>query len=311
MDSTLFNLMFRRRGTVSSFEFRAGMAVLLLLVGVYIGNALDSQYVYRVFAQTGRDRYLDIFAASRIVMSFTPNLVPVWTIICFASFLMAMKRMLSLGASRTVAVLSGVLNFMFFASMITLLVVFSNMMEGLISPNAPQSGLVSGLQIAVAIIFVAGLANGIYMSVRSSTEQWEVPESVSRLTPMGFAYFQGRLVIYCCMVSVAVAVFCRFAGMMYSSSYTPEVLSGILSLICIGIYYKYAVLRLRDADVHAGWLAGATALYVLMAGMRFWMGIEPTELFVFVNFVYSIVLSFYIAGLFSLFLLPSQGTHMD
>ncbi|MCL2327092.1 MAG: hypothetical protein FWC39_01125 [Bacteroidetes bacterium] len=311
MDKTILHLLFNYKGTVTNREFRMGTTILFMLLGTYLGMQMLSTISTVITAKMGLTWIAQSNIYNYITSSFTPNLVPFWCIISYSSFMLAAKRIRMLNNNRALAIISGIINYLFFASFIALMTLGMYMVE-----NKELIQFVTPAFIyTIRTLFVIGLVNLIYLCVAKKTEQICLPHSQKRLDVSGYAKKLGNLMLIAVCVSIVTGIILKSLNLLnVSSLYTLHLSSSkiqvifiLYSLIILFFYIKYSIYRLKDAKISILWLVSIMTIYCIMVGLKIWINLNfQSNLTLYYNSVFAIATSFFIAAQYILFLLPSK-----
>ena len=311
MDKTILNILFNYKGTITYREFRVGITILFMLVGTYLSMRIITSISSIVVGQMGSKIWLlSSTIYNQITNSFIPNLVPVWFIVSYSSFMLAVKRIRLLNNSRTIAVISGIINYLFFASFIALIAL--EMYKDNISQEAIQVPT-SSLIYMIYALFVIGFANLIYLCIWKKSEQICCSYPPKRLDVSGYALKLGTLMLMVTCASIVPYVILMSLNALnidwyalYSSKiHAICILCG--SLIILFFYIKYSIYRLKDTEISMLWLISVLLIYSVMVGLRIWINLYfQSNLMLYYNTVFAIATSFVVAAQYILFLLPSK-----
>lgn len=310
MDKTILNLLFRYKGRVSYREFRAGTALLFMLVGTRLGLLLNSALTTAIAGRMGGADWLAANTMySQIMRNFTPDLVPVWFIVSYSSFVLAAKRIRELNGNRTVAVISGIVNYLFFASFITVLTLSAYQAEW--REQARYMAFVTpALIYAVIACFAAGVGNLLFLCVRREAEPPYSAREKGYLDVIGYCIKLGNLLGVTALASMATGVVLSYLNLFdfflfYSS--VPQVIAGVCSSVILFFYLKYSLYRLKDARISVVWLIAVVPVYFVLFGFQIWLNLHiQNNLTAYYNTLFGIVTSFFIAAQYALFVLPSK-----
>jgi hypothetical protein len=307
MDKTILNLLFNYKGTVTYQEFRAGIIILFMLVGCYLCSLLNAALTNFAGAQFGTQWLASYSMYAQIVASYIPNLVPVWFIVSYASFVLALKRMRALNMDRFVAIFSGITNYLFFASFIALIMLLM-MQYGFATARTEYMAMVTPvLSFIIEGLVVVGLINLIFLCIRRNTEQNNLPQTKGRLDILGYIMKLGKLMAIITTVSITIGIIIGVVGFSTSNTDIIYLISGLLCIITLVFYITYTIYRLWDAGISVFWLVGIMGGYIALALLRVWMVVKQYHLFYIYNTLFSIAVSFFIAAQFILFLLPTKS----
>lgn len=311
MDKTILNLLFNYKGQITYREFRAGTTILFMLIGTHLGLFLNTALTSVIAGRMGDSEWLSANVIySQIMSNFTPNLVPVWFIVSYSSFVIAAKRIRELNRNRTIKIISGIVNYLFFASFITLITMGMYHIE-LTEPKMYMSFITPGLICTVITFFVVGVANLIFLCIRRESEQSYVSHKKRYLGVIGYTIKLGNLMGITVIVSIVISIALIFLNLLDSLLFYSSILQvivGLCSLVPLFFYVKYSIYRLKDANIPVVWLIAVVSIYFVLFGFQIWLTLHiQNNLTVYYNTLFSIITSFFIAAQYSLFLLPTKN----
>ncbi len=310
MHNTILNLLFHYKGRITYREFRAGTAVLFMLVGTHLGLVLNSALATAMAGRMGGAEWLAADTVyTRIMQNFTPDLVPVWFIVSYSSFVLAVKRIRELNGNRTRALLSGIVNYLFFASFTTLLSLSAYQTE-LSEQKMYMSFITPALIYTVMACFVAGVVNLIFLCTRREAEQSYSSPEKRYLDVTGYSIKLGNLMGITALVSLAISLvlsYLNVSGLSLLYSSVSQVAIGVGSLVLLFFYIRYSLYRLKDAHVSVVWLIAVMSVYFVLFGLQIWLNLHIQHVVTaYYNTLFQIVTSFFVAAQYALFLLPSK-----
>lgn len=309
MDKTILNILFDWRGSITSREFRAGLSVLFLSLSaaliLYIG-----QLLFTVTSGYMGSEYLIRFNHLRdILYTFIPNLIPVYFILSYSSFVLVVKRMRKFTSNIFFIVLAGIAGFAFFASF------FSLQKIGMYALDTESSGygrdilkpLISTLNpIILGLMLIGLIVIIILMTLRKEGPK----EFVKRFDVIKYALCLGNLMAISIGISTLLILACIIFGEIFLlylayNHWVLYVFIGIPHLVLFIFFIIGVIARLKDAGRSFWWAIGSIggffAITVLaICGIKWYWNITT------IYFVYQICLNIYIAGVYILFLLPTK-----
>lgn len=299
MDKTILNLLFNYKGAITSREFRTGIAVVILSMGVYFGSTADTFFINTIAGRGGVTWIYTISVYNQVVHFFTPHLVPVLFIISYSSFILGVKRIRMLTNNRTIKVASGVLNYLLFASFMTLstLVVYMG--------NKVEYDI-STLSIILCILLLMGVVNFVYLCIQKPSEPLVPSCPEGQLDISGYSIKFGKLMLVAAVVSGIMGVI--FSGLGTALKLFPAIFfSSGIGVVVLFFYIKYSVYRLKDAGISVLWLVCIIVVYLAMVGLKIWLNLcHMNVLTLYYNIIFAIASSFFTLAQYALFLLPSR-----
>jgi hypothetical protein len=305
MDKTILNLLFNYKGTITCREFRVGTVILFMLVGTHLSLLIDPMIIQAIAGSKGSVWLASNIYYSLITNSFTPNLVPVWFIVSYSSFILAVKRIGTLNNSRMIAVVSGIINYLFFASFAAL-IMLEIYRENLASEAVFIQVFTPALSYTVYTLFVLGCANLLYLCTRRKTEQSYFAYSKKRLDVSGYGIKIGNMLVISIGIGIITGIVIKLNDNFLLSPITQAII-GLCGLTILFFYIKYSIYRLKDANISILWLICAMAIYSIMFGLKIWINWNfQNNIVLCYNSVFAIVTSLFIAAQYVLFLLPTK-----
>lgn len=304
MDTTILKLLFNYKGTITAREFRVGMAIVFLLIGVYVDLYLDMNLLNTVAGRTGVSWLIKVSSYGGITQHYAPQLVPAVFIISYSSFILAMKRFRVLSTNRIMGVISGVMNYFFVTSFMALILL------GVYSSNTVEEmrEIISYLTIISSVLFVIGGANFVYLILTLVEASSECTYPSKRLDASGYSIKMGNLMALIAAISLMASVFFEYVSALLVFSFYGQVIAGLLIVVMIAFSLKYMAYRLKDAGVSVLWLVGVLVAYLLFWGLRMVLNLYyPNGWTLCYNTLFSIIKSFFVLAQFTLFLLPTKG----
>ena len=303
MDTTILKLLFSYKGAITSREFRIGIALVFMSIGAYIGMFLDTSIGHILAGAEDSVWLATEVLYNQATAIFVPHLVPVLFIISYSSFMLAMKRARMLTNNCKLAVALGVLNYLFFASFLGLMMLVMQ-----IDSRSDLRPYASAVTFLLCGLFLIGGINLLYLCFRKSSDSSASASSPKgRLDISGYGIKLGNLVGVAAIVSIAFGIAFAYFGPMLLFAPMISYGSAACAVVVMLFYIKYSVCRLKDANVSVLWLVGILVVYLVLCGGKIWMNLHNhTNLTLYYNTLFSIVNSFFILAQYALFLLPSK-----
>ncbi|WP_221411517.1 hypothetical protein [Dysgonomonas sp. 216] len=199
-------------------------------------------------------------------------------------------------------IISGIVNYLFFASFTTLITLGAYYPEITISNQSPISSV---FIYSIIGVLVVGIINMICLCFQYKDEYEDILASEKRLTPITYAIKLGNLMGIMAIFNVVIIIVLFYSDFSYS-----DLNPTYIGLYCLGylfFYIKYSIYRLKDAKVSIVWLFGIIAVYLAMFGLKMWLNINVwNSLTLFYNTLFNIVASCFVAMQYVLFLLPTK-----
>lgn len=304
MDTTILKLLFNYKGTITAREFRVGMAIVFLLIGVYVDLYLDKSLMSLMAGQKGTSWLIMETTYGYITQHYVPQLVPVLFIISYSSFILAMKRFRVLFANQIMAVVSGVLNYFFVTSLMALILL------GVYSSNIADEmrEIITYLTIISSALLVIGGGNFIYLILTLVEAPLPCTYPRRRLDASGYSLKMGNLMAIIASASLIVSIFFEYASAWLTLSLKGQVIGGLFLVVVIAFSLKYMAYRLKDAGISVLWLVGILVVYLLLFSLRIILNLYYLNGWTLCyNTLFSILKSFFVLAQFTLFLLPTKG----
>lgn len=311
MDKTILNLLFNYKGTITYRECRVGTAILFMLAGTYLATMLNATLGNMIAGRVSMEWLAANSIYTQVTNSFTPTLVPAWFIVSYSSFVLATKRIRALSHPPAVGIASGIVNYLFFASLI------SSFCLGALMPDLAEQRtylmfVTPALIYTILAFLAAGVANLIFLCFRRNSEEFDPEYPTRRLDASGYAIKLANLMAISAIVSVIAGICLDKLGypLFDTFLYSPEIqyVFGLFGLVTLIFYITYSIYRLKDAQVSVLWLIGAMVIYLALFGFRIWLNMNfaqaPTAYF---NTLFAMLSSFFVAVQYMLFLLPTKN----
>ena len=307
MDKTILKLLFNYNGSITYSEFRVGISVIFTLFGIYMSSFLNSVHSSFFAGNISTEWIASSMTYNQVTNSFTPSLVPLWFVVSYSSFVLAVKRIRMLKKNRIIATASGIANYLFFASLIALLTLGIHLAD--IKLNNISIFINMPILICTLIIFfVLGVANLRYLCARKESEHYYLScFQKGRLNISEYSIKMGKLSGITIIVGIIFGVVLYLSYFMFSTENTLLIL-GLCCLVPIIFYLKYSAYRLNDANISILWLAGILTIFFIMFAIKIWINLRFTNNYtLFYNTLFSIATSFFVASQCILFFLPTKN----
>lgn len=305
MDTTILKLLFSYKGAITSREFRIGIALVFMSMGVYIGTFTDTTLANVIAGREGTSWLTSLILYNQVANFFVPDLVPVLFVISYSSIILAVKRIRMLTSNRALMVFSGVLSYFFFASFLALAMLVAQTDAG----SEMRSGA-ADLLFPLCVIFLAGVVNLVYLCIRRASEPVVPCCSAGGLNVFDYGIKLGNLMWGAAIVCIVIGIaFGCLGPMLLFSPIVPYGSAGC-AVVILFFYIKYSVYRLKDANVSVLWLVGIIIVYLILLGIKVCLNLYlQNYLTLYYNTVFSIVNSFFVLAQYVLFLLPSKAVN--
>ena len=311
MDKTIINLLFNYKGTISSREFRAGMSVLFMTLGCYIYTMLNNIFPNIMMQETAMIASYSVYG--QIISSYIPQMIPIGFILTVPSFLLTFKRARTFFDNKGILILSGILNFLFFSSIVAPMLIASFI--GSHFSEAITESVFQYMLLACSIILVLGFINIIILALPGKSEpKTTKPTAIVGLDVLSYTLKVGNLI----GISTGIYIILSFLFAMGPAFQAALVLLVteekfvylplmFLLIILSGFHIKYSVSRLKNAGISVLWLVGVLTGYVVLVAISIWVGFHKHGLICFVfNTVLLIATNFFLASQYLLLLLPTK-----
>ena len=303
MDKTVLNILFNYNGKITAREFRVGSTIMFLAIGVYINVVFENMLTSVISARFGTEYLYSHIMFKSIMSTYVPHLVPTSFILAYSAFVLGLKRVRSLTENCAVSLLSGIVNYLFFASILAFIQLSGSSIDSYQTyPFTPY------LLIIIATLIVIGIANLIVLSIAKQSENSKQPQIYRRLDILSFALKLEKLIAISILIGVAVFVIFLTNPFIFLllKAFHIDIVAVILLLGLLFFYIKYIIYRLHDAGKSVWWLVGILGAYLIVTALRVYIMHIFAEIFYIFDIFYSIVTNLFIASQFILFLLPSK-----
>lgn len=306
MDKMVLKLLFNWHGSLTYKQFRGAAVILFMLIGSYFTLMLTGLLANLIMGKLGSEWIASFSTYSRVIESFFPTLVPVGFVLSYSSFIVAFKRMRFLSASRAIRVFSGIVNYLFFASCIAMVMSLGHNL-----PFSPIEGLMQSVQTIVSIIFFIGLIHFIFLSAAHKGEDGNFPVRMynGRINIPGYILKIGNLILVTVpVVLVVIVLFIEPEGVSFFTDKFGFYVLGGISIITLFFYLKYTIFRLRHAGVSIYWLVGIVGFYSGLILVEIFLVFGMMKQMVFFSFaLIDIATRILIAFQYLLFFLPEKA----
>ena len=308
MDKTILNLLFNYKGTLSYREFRAGSIILFMLTATVLGISFLGAYSNLIIGRVGGAEQLASYEIyQRVIWPFIPALVPAQFIIAYSSFILALKRMRSMKKFNGIA--SGILNFLFFASLISFMLTIIQLVVKDPSHTNYSQILSSPIFLGfLSVLIIIGLVNLTNSMMRQTTEKKFNPDELKekRLDIISYAIRNGNIMAVMGIISILTII---GIPLSFFTVFDDEILRafGVLFFVMpIGFYIKYSIYRMRDARIPFTWFIFMVTVYVTIAiGYIVSIAYLPKLLYITTT-VFQVATATFVFGQYILLLLPTK-----
>ncbi len=281
-----------------------------MVTGLYLASLFNSLFASVSIAKMGSEWLASYNIYSQIVSSYNPGFIPVWFILSYSSIVLAMKRMRSFSKSRAIIIVSGITNYLFFASIIALIMLFSFLSESELFKSDYLKMVTPILMIVIIMLLVVGFINLIFLYIRRDSEKEILHQQANkRLDIIAYIMKLGKLMAVTLIIAVITGAALFVSNVMIQNetlTISILVMSGVSSVLILYYYFKYTVYRLNDAKISVLWLIGIVGGYLIILALKSWMIIHQLHLFYIFNTLFAIFTSLFIAAQYVLFLLPTK-----
>ena len=301
MDLKVLKILFNYKGEISAKEFRIGIVIIFMTLGAYF--ALSTQDPMKIIFENMFYNNIDneYFRLKDIFIYFVPNLIPVQFILIYCSFVLGIKRMRSFSSNRTLIILSGLFNYLFFCSFLSF-----NYLSIALSRYFDTTQVII-IAIIFCIILIVGLINILCLIREKEDEECYIEQYDKKLNIESFALKIGNLIIYIFAISLIYTILSYlFSRNSYNTRVFINILNTIVNIIFLILYIRYIVRRVRDAGKSHIWIVAILGSYIISIGNLIIAGFYFPKYFFYSSMIYITVSHLVVASQFILFLLPSK-----
>lgn len=299
----ILNLLFHYKGAISSREFRVGIAIVLMLIGAYMWSILDTSLINASAGREGVSFVETMIVYNQMTHFFVPKF-PLLFVISYSSFILGVKRVRMLTRNRAIVIVSGVLNYLFFASSMALMML-AMQMEG---ERGNMEHYTSTWLFLLYVLFFIGGVNFVCLYILGASEPITSPSPKGKLNVLNYGIKVGNLMWIGALISIVMGIALNCVGKILLLSPIIPVVAGGSSVVLLFFYIKYSVFRLKDAGVSLLWLVCVIVVYLLLLGLKLWLNVyKMGYVTLCYNTIFSIITSFFVLAQFALFLLPTKN----
>ncbi len=309
MDKTMINLMFAYKGSINSREFRVGLCILFVSAMAMFGLMSSYMLYYEILSKLDVENvFIRNFSNfQNLVNTFIPTLIPLGFMLSYSAFVLALKRMRALNAPCGWGILSGVVNYFFFASVPALLRYASFWWDNRVPMYDEGFQNFGWFLYVLLFLLILGIVNLVILSIRRDESLPEINLFGQVLNAPTYALQTGNL-----MAVSAIAMGVLTGILVLIAQFVSQEAVGIFSIlflllaIFIAVYnFILMIRRMRDTAYSPAWIAWVFLGYLIVVGLIVLLVHLWTPL---VMVAFAVVQQFLIAFQFMLFALPSKNS---
>ncbi len=302
----MLNLLFNYKGIISHREFRAGIVILFLLIVLeFISLAIYRSFNIAIL-QIGFDQQSSYTEFINTIANFIPSLIPGSFLFSYTAFVLSLKRMRALSEKRFTGVFSGILNYLFFASISSLLLLSRTLFFEYSIYHNNRLFLTPPLISIIVLLFVFGLIN-VIICAKANRNSEKTKSSSDRLDPISYLIKLGNILgIATIFIFLLIGLTIIFPDLLTDPSLTT-ILLRIALLITLFFYITYTFRRVKDANVPVAVFISVIGAYVALIATKHWMISTNHSLLYLFSPLFSAATNLLVAAQFLLFLLPSKN----
>ena len=301
MDLKVLNILFNYKGEISAKEFRIGIVILFMTLGVYFSillrNPIASIVDGGLFVETN-DTY---FILRNIFINFVPNLIPMQLILFYCSFVLAIKRMRAFSNNCAIISLSGLINYLFFCALVS----FYFFVEE--SFKSYNDFLINTIAIILYGIILIGLIYILFLARKKEGENNYEKDEKGKLSIENYALKIGKLMLYSAIITpILIIILLPMTYAFHSAQIISTIIPMIFGIIIFCFYIRYVIRRMRDAGISQIWIAVIFGVYFFSLTINLIFNFHFKESRIYSNLIFLAIHYLFIAFQFILFLLPSK-----
>lgn len=306
MDKSILNLLFNYKGIITHREFRAGITILFLLIVIDIIYMAIYRTTFIPIAEMGLDQQSSFVEYLNVTSSFIPSLIPSSFLLTYTAFILSYKRMRALSEKRFPAVLSGLSNYLFLASIPALLMFVISQTLDYSMYNNNRLYLTPTVVTIIALLFVIGLIN-IIICAKGGSNPEPTHSSKGRLDPLSYIMKLGNILGCASAFVILLTGLTLTSPILLKYPVLTSIIYRIAILITLIFYIIYTYRRVKDAGVSVAVFISVMGAYAALIATRYWMiSSQHSLLFVF-STLFSTATNLLAAAQFLMFLLPSKN----
>lgn len=302
----MLNLLFNYKGIITHREFRAGIVILFLLIVVeYISMAIYRSFNITI-AQMGFDQHISYTEFINTISYFIPSLIPGKLLFSYTAFVLSLKRMRALSKKRFMGVFSGISNYLFFASISSLLMLSITLVLDYSIYNNNRLFLTPTLISIIVLFFVIGFIN-VIICAKAVHNTETIKSSKDRLDPITYLIKIGNILGFASVFIILLTGLTLISPVLLNYPLLTTTIYRIALLITLIIYIFYTFLRVKDAGVPVAVFISVMGVFVSLIAIRYWMISSHHSLLYVFSTLFSTATNLLVAAQFLLFLLPSKN----
>ncbi|WP_294471359.1 hypothetical protein [uncultured Bacteroides sp.] len=266
-------------------------------------SILDTSLINASAGREGVSFVETMIVYNQMTHFFVPKF-PLLFVISYSSFILGVKRVRMLTRNRAIVIVSGVLNYLFFASSMALMML-AMQMEG---ERGNMEHYTSTWLFLLYVLFFIGGVNFVCLYIWGASEPITSPSPKGKLNVLNYGIKVGNLMWIGALISIVMGIALNCVGKILLLSPIIPVVAGGSSVVLLFFYIKYSVFRLKDAGVSLLWLVCVIVVYLLLLGLKLWLNVyKMGYVTLCYNTIFSIITSFFVLAQFALFLLPTKN----
>ncbi len=268
MDKSVLHLLFSWKAGIDSRDFRVGLCMLFACLFL----TLVSQYGYSAYLESilnlsGEQSFSshDFVKFENIARPFVPTLAftsLLGLVLIWSSFVLAMKRTRAMGLSCETGILSGTVNFLFFASIRTIINNYSYYVDDFRTQYAYQHH-VPWLAYLLFTLWVLGVVNLILLAAKRNERYPKSGIFGRKLDARNYALQKGNLLACLIVAGIAIGALALSAPGFDPGAYRAcLLLFGAVVIAASACDLILMVRRMRDTAWSPRIIAWVYAIYV-------------------------------------------------
>ncbi len=297
MDKTILTLLFNYKGKITNKEFKAAIILLFLII-----NSLALTNIIYLLNHKLLTNTLEHFTLQQVLSNFNPTLLPIGFIITYSSVILIIKRTRALGYSMTFTIISSIINYLFFASV-------SSVMKIILSESYGKlniwGSLPSIIVYSIICFLILGIINLFYLSYGKNNSESVTPVENGRLNINEYIFQLGKLLVIALIIGFVISALNLISKNLINTTSAKLIVFGTINIGFCVYYLKITAFRLKDSNTSIIWLISIFTCYTCFLFTCIYIGIYNNKLFPQISPLLLIATNIFIALQYVPFLLPT------
>ena len=302
MDLKVLNILFNYKGTLSAREFRVGLVVLFMTLGVYFSIFLRTPIASAIFGNVLSGEYSSYYILRNILINFVPSLIPLQLILSYCTFILCVKRMRFFSSNSIITIFSGLFNYLFFSLFVSIYYLMDDSTR--FSSELP----LKIIAIIFGILFIIGLINLLFLTRKTEDENYDDEDEEGKLNIENYALKIGKLMLYFAIIMLIFAVLSALISETSNNSRQALLIirNIFANIILLILYIRYVIRRVKDAGISQVWVVAIFGTYLFSLVINLIIDFHFHKYHIYSNLIFTSISNLFLASQFLLFLLPSK-----